>query len=59
LTRKLATTIRIRLCIQPSASNWRTPASTIGKPVRPRHQASKASSALGPVSWSKVSKRRS
>ena len=35
--------IRTRLCIQPSASSWRIPASTIGKPVVPLFQASIAS----------------
>ena len=30
LTRKLAVIIRTRLCIQPSATSWRIPASTIG-----------------------------
>ena len=40
LTRKLATIIRTRLCIQPVARSCRMPASTIGKPVRPSCQAS-------------------
>ena len=35
-TRKLATIMRTRLCIQPSACSWRIPASTIGYPVLPR-----------------------
>ena len=42
LTRKLAVIIRTRLCIQPSATSWRIPASTIGKPgapVAPRREA--------------------
>ena len=34
-TRKLATIMRTRLCIQPSACSWRIPASTIGYPVLP------------------------
>ena len=33
--RKLAVTIRSRLCIHPCPSSWRIPASTIGYPVRP------------------------
>ena len=36
---KVATTIRVRLCIQPSARSWRIAASTIGYPVIPSHQA--------------------
>ena len=36
LTRKLATSMRTRLCIHPVASSWRIPASMIGKPVRAR-----------------------
>ena len=35
--------IRTRLCIQPSASSWRMPASTNGKPVRPSRHASNRS----------------
>ncbi len=34
-TRKLATIMRTRLCIQPSASSWRMPASTTGNPSAP------------------------
>ena len=49
LTRKLATIMRTRLCIQACSRSWRIPASTIGKPVRPAHQASNARSAAGPV----------
>ena len=41
LTRKLAVTIRTRLCIQPVAASWRIPASTNGNPVRPARHASK------------------
>ena len=44
LVRKQAVIIRTRLCIQPSCSSWRIPASTIGKPVVPVRQASIASS---------------
>ena len=44
--------IRSRLCIHPSATSWRIPASTIGKPVRPSHHAAKRSSAAAPRSIS-------
>ena len=50
LTRKLAVIMRTRLCIQPSATSWRIPASTIGNPVRPAHHAAKRSSDRVPVS---------
>ena len=41
LIRNEATIMRTRLCIQPVSQSWRMPASTIGKPVRPRCQARK------------------
>ena len=41
--------MRTRLCIQPVAHNWRMPASTIGKPVRPRCQARKLRRVAGPL----------
>ena len=44
LTRKLATIMRTRLCIQACSRSCRIPASTIGKPVRPARQASNARS---------------
>ena len=40
LVRYEATAIRTRLCIQPSASSWRIPASIQGTPVSPCFQAS-------------------
>ena len=52
MTRKLATIIRTRLCIHPSAASWRMPASTIGYPVRPSAQARKAQCVAGPASTS-------
>ena len=44
LTRKEATIIRARLCIQPIDQSWRMPASTTGKPVSPLVQARKPAS---------------
>ena len=41
-TRKEATIIRVRLCSHPVWVSWRIPASTIGYPVRPSHQAKKS-----------------
>ena len=40
LVNQEATTIRTRLCIQPSCQSWRMPASTSGTPVTPRCHAS-------------------
>ena len=59
LTRKLATIMRTRLCIQAFSRSWRIPASTIGKPVRPCAHASKCASASAPLSQGSASKRRS
>ena len=39
-TRKEATIMRQRLCIQPLSFSWRMAASMIGMPVRPSRQAS-------------------
>ena len=58
LTRKLAVIIRTRLCIQPSATSCRMPASTIGKPVVPSHHARKRSSARLAVVDAHVGHRR-
>ena len=58
LTRKLATIIRTRLCIQPVARSWRMPASTIGNPVRPSFQASRAAHPARRTAWRANSGRR-
>ena len=47
LTRKLAVTIRTRLCIQPMPSSWRMPASTSGKPVVPARPPLEAAARRG------------
>ena len=50
-----ATAIRTRLCIQPSASSCRIPASIHGTPVRPSFQAASESGS----SFQRIPRKRS